>query len=78
MAAVVHLSHWGLVLVGGKEGVVNEQVKLDIGVLKTLAHVWPVANTVLGQVKTVAEEMIILKRAMSPSYWGSFGRHDIL
>jgi len=51
---------------------------LDIGVLKILAHVWPVANTVLGQVKTVAEEMLILKRAMSPSYWGSFGRDDIL
>lgn len=78
MAAVVHLSHWGLVLVGGKEGPVNEQVRLEIGSLKTLAHVWPVAKTVLGQVKTVAEEMILLKKAMNPGYWGSYGGNDIL
>jgi hypothetical protein len=46
----------------------KERVRLSVGALKTLRDVWPVANTVLHQVKAVAREVYSRKPASQNSW----------
>ena len=45
----------------------KEQIRLNVGGLKTLANYWPVAKVVLGQVRGVAQEMFKAKRRTAPA-----------
>lgn len=46
-----------------EDTLVKEDIKLDVGVLKQCAHVWPLSQTALNQVKKVAEELFALRRS---------------
>ncbi|KAF2839422.1 hypothetical protein M501DRAFT_1011261 [Patellaria atrata CBS 101060] len=77
MASVVNLSYWSFIVPDGEDGLIKEHIRLNIGVLRTLSDLWPVASTVLKQVKGVAHEMLASKKAMSINYWNSIAGDEI-
>jgi hypothetical protein len=78
MAAVVYLSYWSFIATESGDDVIKEHIRLNIGVLKSLASVMPIAKTVLGQVKGVAKELFASRRALNNVYWGQVTREEIL
>jgi hypothetical protein len=78
MAAVVYLSYWSFIATESGDDVIKEHIRLNIGVLKSLASVMPIAKTVLGQVKGVAKELFASRRAMNNMYWGQVTREEVL
>ncbi|KAF2091243.1 hypothetical protein K490DRAFT_13810, partial [Saccharata proteae CBS 121410] len=77
MSSVVYLSYWSFIVPDGEDGPIKELIRLNTGVLKSLAVQWPVAKTVLGQVKGVAQEMFSSKRATS-LHWNGVAAADLL
>ncbi|KAH0552838.1 hypothetical protein GP486_006962, partial [Trichoglossum hirsutum] len=57
VASIVHLSSCSFLLTSDDARLAKERVRLSVGALKTLRDVWPVASTVLHQVKAVAREV---------------------
>lgn len=55
LASLIHISSWAVS--GGKDEVVRQHVRLGIGLTKLFAEVWPIAMTVLDQVKNVVTEI---------------------
>jgi hypothetical protein len=78
MAAVVYLSYWSFIATETGDSVIKEHIRLNIGVLKTMAEIWPVAKTVLGQVKGVAQELFASRKALNNAYWNVVTREEIL
>jgi hypothetical protein len=78
LAAVVYLSYWSFLVTENVEGLVKEHIKLNIGSLKTLSKVMPIANTVLGQAKGVAKDLFRSRKALNNLYMGAVSREDIL
>jgi hypothetical protein len=78
MAAVVYLSYWSFIATESGDSVIKEHIRLNIGVLKTWAKVMPIAKTVLGQVKGVAQELFASRKALNNAYWSSVTREEIL
>lgn len=78
MAAVVYLSYWSFIATEEGDTVIKEHIRLNIGSLKTLAAVMPIAKTVLGQVKGVAQELFQSRKALNNMYWGGVTREEIL
>ncbi len=68
MSSVVHLAYWSFFVADGEDSLVKEQIRLNIGALKTYADLWPVAKCVLGQVRGVAQEMFASKKMESLQY----------
>lgn len=74
-AAVVHLCHWTQIMQTnpGADSQVKEFIKLEIGMLKTLSELWPLAKTTLGQVRSVAGEMFrsqrVAQQQPQPQVW---------
>ena len=67
MSSIVHLAYWSFFIADGEDALVKEQIRLNVGGLKTLANYWPVAKVVLGQVRGVAQEMFKAKRRTAPA-----------
>lgn len=79
MASVVFLSYWSFIATETTaDAVVKEHIRLNIGVLKTLANVWPVAGTVMGQVRGVARELFASRKALNSGYWNAVTREEML
>ena len=78
MAAVVYLSYWSFIATESGDAVIKEHIRLNIGVLKALSEIWPVATTVLGQVKCVAQELFASRKALNNAYWNAVTREEIL
>ncbi|KAK8208488.1 hypothetical protein IWZ01DRAFT_343718 [Phyllosticta capitalensis] len=57
MAAVVHLAHWALVAPNERDDALKELIKIEVGSLRGLAGVWPLATRAVGQVRGVAGEL---------------------
>jgi hypothetical protein len=72
MSSIVHLSKWAMYFIQqGDEEDLRQQIRLNIGALKTLSNVWKAADTACGQVKSVAQEIYREKKAqqISPAFW---------
>jgi hypothetical protein len=69
-----------LVLIATEAGdaVIKEHIRLNIGMLKQLADTMPIAKTVLGQVRGVAQELFASRKALSNVYWANTSREEIL
>jgi hypothetical protein len=78
VASVVHLSYWSFLVPDGQDEKIKSLIRLDTGSLQTLATWWPVANTVLKQVRGVANVMFHSKKSMSIHMWSSIANDDIL
>ena len=78
MAAVVYLSYWSFIATESGDDVIKEHIRLNIGVLKSLAPVMPIAKTVLGQVKGVAKDLFASRKALNNVYWGQVTREEVL
>jgi len=78
MAAVVYLSYWSFIATEGGDTVIKDHIRLNIGVLKALGEIYPIATTVLGQVKGVAQELFAARRTMNNDYWAHVTREEIL
>jgi hypothetical protein len=78
MAAVVYLAYWSFIVTEDKDRLIKEHIRLNIGSLKMMAPVMPIAKTVLGQVKGVAQELFASKRAIRNSYYCHGTREQIL
>jgi hypothetical protein len=78
MSAVVYLSYWSFIATEAGDAVIKEHIRLNIGVLKQLSGIMPIAKTVLGQVKGVAQELFASRKAMSNVYWGNATREEVL
>jgi hypothetical protein len=78
MASVVHLSYWSFMVPDGQDEKIKSLIRLDTGVLQTLSALWPVANTVLRQVRGVAHVMFKSKKAMSIHLWSSIANDDVI
>ncbi|KAF2459203.1 hypothetical protein BDY21DRAFT_203329 [Lineolata rhizophorae] len=76
LAAVAHLSYWSFVA-DGNDAAIKELIRLDVGALKTISDLWPIGKLTLSQVKGVAHEMFVSKRAMSLQYWNSVAAESI-
>jgi hypothetical protein len=80
MASIVFLSYWSFVATENDDSYIKENIRLNIGVLKTLTEEvgWPIARTVLGQVKGVAQELFKSRRALNNAYLNAITREQIL
>ncbi|KAF2666834.1 hypothetical protein BT63DRAFT_457791 [Microthyrium microscopicum] len=78
MAAVCYLSYWSFIATEEGDNLIKEHIRLNIGSLKTLAGVMPIAKTVLGQVKGVAQELFQSRKALKNLYFGAVTREEIL
>jgi hypothetical protein len=78
MAAVVYLSYWSFIATESADTVIKENIRLNIGVLKALSEIYPIATTVLGQVKGVAQELFSSRRALNNVYWAHVTKEEIL
>ncbi|OCK84861.1 hypothetical protein K432DRAFT_389178 [Lepidopterella palustris CBS 459.81] len=78
MASVVHLSYWSFLVPDGQDENIKSLIRLDTGSLQSLSALWPVANTVLHQVRGVAHIMFNSKKAMSIHMWSSIANDDII
>jgi hypothetical protein len=58
---------------------IKQQVRLNIGVLRTLSQLWPIGRRTLAQVQGIAQEMFAARKTMQQqSPWGSMGEQEIL
>jgi hypothetical protein len=80
MASIVFLSYWSFVATEDGDDFIKENIRLNIGVLKTLTDEagWPIARTVLGQVKGVALELFQSRKALNSAYSNAVTRQEIL
>jgi hypothetical protein len=78
MSAVIYLSYWSFMATQDGDHLIKEHIRLNIGSLKTLASVMPIAKTVLGQVKQVAQGLFQSRKAVSNVYWAGCTREEIL
>ena len=78
MASVVYLAYWSFIVTEERDKVIKEHIRLNIGSLKSMAGVMPIAKTVLGQVKGVAKEIFASKRAIRNAYYSHVTREQIL
>jgi len=77
MASIVFLSYWSFIATESGDAYIKENIRLNIGVLKTLGELWPVANAVLAQVKGVAQELFQSRKALSNAYSHATTREEI-
>ncbi|KAI9763695.1 MAG: hypothetical protein M1840_009168 [Geoglossum simile] len=68
VASIVHLSSCSFLMTSDDARVAKERVRLSVGALKTMRDVWPVADTVLHQVKAVARE-VYARKPSSQNSW---------
>jgi hypothetical protein len=68
MSSIVFLSYWSFIATESGDTFIKDNIRLNIGVLKTLGELWPIANTVLGQVKGVAQELFQSRKALSNAF----------
>lgn len=68
MSSIVYLSYWSFIAPESGDAFIKDNIKLNIGVLTTLGELWPIANTVLGQVKGVAQELFQSRKALSNAF----------
>jgi hypothetical protein len=78
LAFIVHLSTWLQMTSDGKDTEVKDQIRLTIGVLKTMSEVWPIAGTMYPVVKEAAEAVFLLKKASDNTFWASLGLDQIV
>jgi hypothetical protein len=78
MGATVFLSYWSFIATESGDAFIKENIRLNIGVLKSLAELMPIAKTVLGQVKGVAQELFQSRKALNNEYWNAVTREEIL
>ena len=76
LASVVFLSYWSFILTPDGDKSIKDHIKLNIGVLKRQGEVWPIAHTVLGQVRGVAKEIFQSKKALENLYLPSVSREE--
>lgn len=78
MAAVVYLSYWSFIAIEGRDTVIKEHIRLNIGVLKALSEIYPVASTVMGQCRGVAQELFTGRKALNNALWEQVTKEEIL
>jgi hypothetical protein len=78
MAAVVYLAYWSFIVTEDRDKIIKEHIRLNIGSLKSMSGVVPMAKTVLRQVKGVAGEIFASKRAIRNAYYSHVTREQIL
>jgi hypothetical protein len=78
MAAVVYLAYWSFIVTEDRDKVIKEHIRLNIGSLKAMAQVMPMAKTVLSQVRGVSQEIFASKRAIRNAYYSHVTREQIL
>ncbi|KAF2808367.1 uncharacterized protein BDZ99DRAFT_419412 [Mytilinidion resinicola] len=78
VASVVHLSYWSFLVPDGQDDKIKGLIRLDTGSLQSLSAWWPVANTVLKQVRGVASVMFNSKKSMSIHMWSSIASDDMI
>ncbi|KAF2430088.1 hypothetical protein EJ08DRAFT_649886 [Tothia fuscella] len=78
MASIVFLSYWSFIATESGDAFIKENIRLNIGVLKTLGEIWPIAGTVLKQVRGVAKELFQSRKAMNNAYWMNVTREEVL
>jgi len=76
MASVVFLSYWSFILSPDGDALIKDHLKLNIGVLKRQGELWPIAKTVMGQVKGVAKEIFQSRKAMTNTYRAGTTREE--
>lgn len=75
LSSIVHFSHWALATeffakpADGEHGSsdIRQSIKLNIGALRALAHVWPAASTACLQVQSVAREIRNMRNRTLPT-----------
>ncbi|KAF1835303.1 hypothetical protein BDW02DRAFT_568180 [Decorospora gaudefroyi] len=78
MASVVHLSYWSFLVPDGRDDIVKQSIRLDVGTLQQYSNTWPIAHVVLGQVRGVAHTLFNSKKAMSIHLWSNIDQGDVL
>ncbi|KIW09045.1 hypothetical protein, variant [Verruconis gallopava] len=76
MASVVFLSYWSFILTPDDDSAIKEHIKLNIGVLKRQGEIWPIARTVLSQVRGVAQEIFQSRKALMNVYLPAVTREE--
>lgn len=76
LASVVFLSYWSFILTPDGDTAIKDLIKLSIGVLKRQGEIWPIAQTVLGQVRGTAQEIFQSRKALSNIYLPTLTREE--
>lgn len=71
LSSIVHLSKWALRFVQYDDDDLRQLLRLNIGALSELSHVWPAADRARGQVRSVATEIYQAKKQVqaTPHFW---------
>jgi hypothetical protein len=79
LSSIVHLSKWAMYMIQDEDDM-RQQIRLNIGALKSLSQVWKAADTACGQVKGVAQEIYRAKKAqqISPAFWVGFTQEQMI
>ncbi|KAF2206105.1 hypothetical protein GQ43DRAFT_467638 [Delitschia confertaspora ATCC 74209] len=78
MASVVHLSYWSFLVPDGRDDIIKQSIRMDVGVLQQMSATWPIASVVLGQVRGVAHTLFNSKKAMSIHLWSSIANDEVI
>ncbi|CAJ2510240.1 Uu.00g061400.m01.CDS01 [Anthostomella pinea] len=79
LSSIVHLSKWALYFLQDEDDL-RQQIRLNIGALNKLSHVWKAASRASGQVKGVAQEIYHARKAQqtNASFWVGFTQEEII
>ncbi|KAF4123202.1 Fungal Zn(2)-Cys(6) binuclear cluster domain [Geosmithia morbida] len=71
LSSIVHLSKWALRFVQYDDDDLRQLLRLNIGALSELSHVWPAADRARTQVRSVASEIYLAKKKVqaTPHFW---------
>ncbi|KAF3345908.1 hypothetical protein HYQ45_000795 [Verticillium longisporum] len=80
LSSIVHLCRWALIYIPHDDDELRQQLRLNIGALSELSPVWRAADTALGQVRGVAQEIYRAKKAsqINPGYWTGYSSEEVM
>jgi len=79
LGSIVHLSCWSMIMPPHQDEDIKQQLRLNIGGLKTLWQIWPSAGRAFGQVKGVAQEIFAAKKAAAEvGFWAEYTEADMM
>jgi oligoribonuclease (3'-5' exoribonuclease) len=80
LSSIVHLSRWALSFVQHDDDDLRQLIRLNSAALNEMSEVWKAANTAVGQVKSVAQEIYRTKKAQheNTAYWVGLSQEEVM
>lgn len=60
LTTIIHLAAYSVIAYADGGNAVRERIQMEVGALKSISGIWPIAGNILQQVKAIAREIFIL------------------